>query len=82
MGIVDFLLAPRADRYGSKTPSEAARIYFIVVILSIAYWAWQVSQGIIFMWFMILIFVATPTLSIGWYIISLLTSGRESRELF
>ena len=82
MGFVDFLFAPRADRYGSKTPSEAARIYFVVVILSVSYWSWQVSQGMIFMWFMILILVATPALSIGWYIISLLTSGRDSRDLF
>ena len=75
MSIVDYLFAPRLDRFGSKTPSEASRIFFLIVILSVSYWAWQVSNGIISIWFMIVIFISTPILSIGWWLLSLISKN-------
>ena len=82
MSIVDYLFAPRLDRFGSKTPSEASRIFFLIVILSVSYWAWQVSNGIISIWFMIVIFISTPILSIGWWVLSLISKNRPEKDLF
>ena len=44
-GVLDYLLAPREDHRGWKTPSEASRILLVVVVLSVAYWAWPITQG-------------------------------------
>ena len=82
MSIVDYLFAPRLDRFGSKTPIEASRIFFLIVILSVSYWAWQVSNGIVSIWFMIVIFVSTPILSIGWWVLSLISQNRPEKDLF
>ena len=82
MSIVDYLFAPRLDRFGSKTPSEASRIFFLIVILSVSYWAWQVSNGIISIWLMIVILISTPILSIGWWLISLISQKRPTQDLF
>ena len=82
MSIVDYLFAPRLDRFGSKTPSEASRIFFLVVILSISYWAWQISNGIVSIWLMIVILISTPILSIGWWLISLISQKYPTKDLF
>ena len=82
MAIVDYLFSPRVDRFGSETPSEASRIFFLIVIVSVSYWAWQVSNGIISIWFMIVIFISTPILSIGWWLLSLISKNLPEKELF
>ena len=41
--VLDYLLAPREDHRGWKTPSEASRILLVVVVLSVAYWAWPIT---------------------------------------
>ena len=82
MSIVDYLFAPRLDRFGSKTPSEASRIFFLIVILAVSYWAWQISSGIISIWLMIVILISTPILSIGWWLISLISQKRPTQDLF
>ena len=82
MSIVDYLFAPRLDRFGSKTPSEASRIFFLIVILSVSYWAWQISNGIVSIWLMIVILISTPILSVGWWLISLISQKRPTKDLF
>ena len=82
MAIVDYLFSPRVDRFGSETPSEASRIFFLIVIVSVSYWAWQVSNGIISIWFMIVIFISTPILSIGWWLLSLISKNLPEKKLF
>ena len=82
MAIVDYLFSPRVDRFGSETPSEASRIFFLIVIVSVSYWAWQVSNGIISIWFMIVIFISTPILSIGWWLLYLISKNLPENELF
>ena len=82
MAIVDYLFSPRLDRFGSETPSEASRIFFLIVILSVSYWAWQISNGIVSIWLMMVIFISTPILSIGWWLISLISQKRPTKDLF
>ena len=82
MAIVDYLFSPRVDRFGSETPSEASRIFFLIVIVSVSYWAWQISNGIVSIWLMIVILISTPLLSIGWWLISLISQKRPTKDLF
>ena len=49
MGVMDYLFAPRVDHRGWKTPGEASRIFFLLVIASVSIWAWPVSNGIVYM---------------------------------
>ena len=73
VSVVDYLFSPRQDRFGSETPSEASRIFFLIVIVSVSYWAWQISNGIVSIWLMVVILISTPILSVGWWLISLLS---------
>ena len=82
VSIVDYLFSPRRDRFGSETPSEASRIFFLIVIVSVSYWAWQISNGIVSVWLMIVILISTPILSIGWWLISLISQKRPTKDLF
>ena len=82
VSIVDYLFSPRRYRFGSETPSEASRIFFLIVIMSVSYWAWQISNGIVSVWLMIVILISTPILSIGWWLISLISQKRPSKDLF
>ena len=49
MSLVDFLLAPRKDHRGWNTPNEASRILLIFVLVVVSYWAWPISDGMIYM---------------------------------
>ena len=81
MGVVDYLFAPRRDHQGWSTPSEAARIYFLLVILSSGLWAWPVTEGNILLWVGLSTLVSTPLLTLGWWIISLISQRYEPRVL-
>lgn len=81
MGFLDYLLAPRKDHRGWNTPSEASRILLVVVILSVSYWAWPVTEGNIVMWLGTIIMVSTAILSLGWWFLSLVARNREPRYL-
>ena len=35
----------------------------------------------VFVWFCLVLFVSTPILSIGWYVLSILGRSRDSRDL-
>ena len=82
VSVVDYLFSPRQDRFGSETPSEASRIFFLIVIVSVSYWAWQISNGIVSIWLMIVILISTPILSVGWWLISLISQKRPTKDLF
>jgi len=81
MGIMDYLFAPRRDHHGWSTPSEAARIYFLLVILVTGIWAWPITQGRFLLWFGLLVLASTPLLTVGWWIISLVSQRYEPRVL-
>ncbi len=81
MSLMDFLLAPRIDHRGWNTPNEASRILLISVLVVVSYWAWPISDGMIYMWLTIVILVSTAILSIGWLILSYASQNRDSRKL-
>ena len=81
VSLVDFLLAPRKDHRGWNTPNEASRILLLMVLISVSYWAWPLSNGMIYMWLTIILLVSTAILSVGWLILSFASQNRESRKL-
>ena len=81
MSYGDILLSPRLDHNGRDTPSEASRILLIATLLSVSIWSWPIANGMPFLWLLIVLFVSTPILSFGWWILSLLGQSRKSREL-
>ena len=81
MSLLGFLFAPRKDHKGWSTPSEAARLYFLLVLLGSAVWAWPLTQGKVLLWLGLVVFVATPLLTVGWWLISLVSQRFESRVL-
>ena len=81
MSVSDYLLAPRVDHRGWKTPSEASRILFLLVLVSTAVWSWPLSNGIIYMWATLVLLISTPILTLGWIVLSFASQNRESRKL-
>ncbi len=81
MTLVQWLFAPRRDYRGMSTPSYAARWWLILCCLSTGFWAYSVSQGSIYMLFALSLIVATPLLSLGWYLISIISERIEPRYL-
>ena len=57
VSLMDFLLAPRIDHRGWNTPNEASRILLLSVIAVVSYWAWPLSEGMIYMWLTIIVLV-------------------------
>ena len=45
MGAAEYLFAPRKDHRGWSTPSEAARLFFIIAMVVSGWWSWQLAQG-------------------------------------
>jgi hypothetical protein len=71
MSLLEYFFAPRLDHRGWSTPSEAARLFFLVALVSVAIWAWKITDGNIVIWFSLTLLVVTPVLSFGWWLISL-----------
>ena len=72
MPLLDYLLAPRARSQGlEKLLCEASRILFVMVVGSVSYWAWPITEGNIVMWAGTVIIVSTALLSLGWWLLSL-----------
>jgi len=74
MSALSWFFAPRKDHKGMSTPSYAARWWLIFSLLSIGYWAYTATQGNLYMWFALTMIAVTPVLSIGWYLISIISS--------
>ena len=81
MSLMSFLFAPRRDHKGWSTPSEAARLYFVLVLVASSVWAWPLTEGNVLLWFGLVVFVATPVLTVGWWLISLVSQRFEARVL-
>ena len=81
MGIGDILLSPRRDHRGWDTPSEASRILLLMTLVAVSLWVWPISDGIPFVWLLIVLLVSTPILSIGWWILSIAGRSRRSLDL-
>tara|TARA_B110000444_G_scaffold171884_1_gene160658 strand:- start:789 stop:1199 length:411 start_codon:yes stop_codon:yes gene_type:complete len=81
MGVKEYLFAPRRDHRGWSTPSEAARLFFLLTLIVTGFWAWPITEGRILLWFGLVVLVSTPLLTIGWWLISLVSQRIESRVL-
>ena len=81
MGAADYLLSPRRNHRGTETQREAYRIIFLVTLGCASIWAWPIADGMVLVWLCLVLFVSTPILSIGWYVLSLLGRSRDSRDL-
>ena len=78
---MESFFAPRTDHRGWSTPSEAARLFFLITLVWVAVWAWGKTTGNLAMWFGLTCLVATPVLSIGWWLISLVSARYTPRVL-
>ena len=81
MGVMAFLFAPRKDHRGWSTPSEAARLFFIIAMVASSWYSWHLSQGNVIVFLCVLMLISTPLLSLGWWLISLVSNGFEPRVL-
>ncbi len=81
MTISDYMLAPREDHRGWKTPNEASRILFLLVLVAVSIWAWPLAEGMIYMWATLVLLVSTPILTLSWIILSYASQNRSSRKL-
>ena len=61
--------------------SENLEILFVMVVGSVSYWAWPVTEGNIVMWAGTVIMVSTALLSLGWWLLSLAARNRVPRKL-
>ncbi len=81
MSLVNKLFAPRIDHRGMSTPSEASRIFLIITMLGTGMWSWFATDGNLVVWFSLTLLIATPILSIGWYLLSLIAKNRRGELL-
>ena len=81
MGVKEYLFAPRLDHRGWSTPSEASRLFFILVMIGCGLWSWNLSESNIVVFLCLLMLISTPILSFGWWVISLVSKGIEPRVL-
>ena len=81
MGVKEYLFAPRLDHRGWSTPSEASRLFFILVMIGCGLWSWDLSESNIVVFLCLLMLTSTPILSFGWWAISLVSKGIEPRVL-
>ena len=81
MSAAEYLFAPRKDHRGWSTPSEAARIFFIIAMIFSGWWSWQLAEGNVIVFLCLLMLISTPLLSVGWWLISLISSNYEPKVL-
>jgi len=66
--------APRKDHKGMSTPSYAARWWLPLCTGVCAVWSWQATDGFLVMAAALTVMVATPLLSVGRYLIGLISA--------
>ena len=81
MGVLEYLFAPRLDHRGWQTPSEASRIYFVIVMLFTIIYSWNLSNSNIIIFLCLTMLISTPILSFGWWLISLVSNGMKPKLL-
>ncbi len=74
MGILSSSFAPRKDHKGMSTPSYAARWWLPLCTGLSAIWSWNATDGFLVMAAALTVMIATPLLTLGWYLISLVSS--------
>ena len=81
MSVMESLFAPRKDHRGWSTPSEAARIFFLLIMIVTSIWSWNLADGNIVVFGCLVMLISTPVLSIGWWLISLVSNRYEPKFL-
>lgn len=72
-----YAFAARRDHKGMSTPSYAARWFLPLCVTIIGAWAWGPTEGNVVMWSALTLMVATPALSLGWYLIGIVSAKFE-----
>ena len=75
------LLAPLHDHKGRKTPSEASRVWFMLVMIFSLIVGFSVSGGNIVIGSACGLVMATALLNIGWLFLNTIGEGRETVAL-
>gem|GEM_PF-2131067 len=76
------LFKPLSDQNGTKTPSWASRVWFLIVMFGTGAYVWlQVSQNPV-IWSLCTLVVATLLLNIGWIISAKISHGKPPSVLF
>ncbi len=73
--------APRRDHKGMSTPSYAARWWLLLCTGLSALWSWQATGGFLVMAAALTVMVATPLLTLGWYLIGLVSARIPARYI-
>ena len=81
MSWVDAAFAPRRDHKGMSTPSYAARWWLPVCTAACAVWSWQATDGHIVMAAALTLMIATLFLTIGWYLIGIVSARIQPRYI-
>ena len=81
MSLVNKLFAPRIDHRGMSTPSEASRLFLVITMIGTGTWSCFATHGNLVVWFYLTLLIATPILSIGWYLLSLIAKNRRGELL-
>ena len=75
------LFAPRRDHKGMSTPSNAARLWLPLCLFGVSFWSWGATEGNFVVWLCLTTFIATPVLSVGWYLIGMVSNRYEPKYL-
>ncbi|DAC63751.1 MAG TPA: hypothetical protein D7I10_01420 [Candidatus Poseidoniales archaeon] len=76
------LFKPLSDQNGTKTPSWASRVWFLIVMFGTGAYVWlQVSQNPV-IWSLCTLVVATLLLNLGWIISAKISHGKTPSVLF
>ena len=76
------LFKPLSDQNGTKTPSWAARLWFIFVMFGTGAYVWlQVSDNLA-IWSLCTLVISTVLLNVGWLISARLSHGKQPSVLF
>ncbi len=81
MGVMQYLFAPRLDHRGWSTPSEASRLYFVLIMIVTIFYSWQLSKSNIIVFLCLVMLISTPLLSLGWWLISIVGKEMTPRPL-
>ena len=77
----DAAFAPRRDHKGMSTPSYAARWWLFLCTGLSGFWSWHATEGFLVMAAALTLMVATPLLTLGWYLIGAVSARVPPRYM-
>ena len=76
------LFKPLSDQNGTKTPSWAARLWFIFVMFGSSLYVWFAVSQHLAIWSLCTLMLSTALLNAGWIAFARISQGRETSLLF